>query len=165
MTCCYLASNERNFGQVDVKVLRRLMTWVLAITRVSPTDCTTCCCWHRPSSWTCSFLSTSWLRSLHYHWPCSFQLSVTLQQTFWNSATLAYNLQCFDTVGWQVRKSIRPLKLSNKVLVWLSDWSELQIVCIWCCWQGDRNGIDNGKTAFGQSIMFHTGRHERIWLI
>jgi len=28
------------------------------------------------------------------------------------------------------RKSIRPVKLSDKVLVWLSVWSEVQIVCI-----------------------------------
>jgi len=34
-----------------------------------------------------------------------------------------------------VRKSIRPVKLSDDVLVWLSVWSEEQIVCIrssWC---------------------------------
>jgi len=31
-----------------------------------------------------------------------------------------------------VRKSIRPVKkLSDEVLVWLSDWSEVQIVCVW----------------------------------
>jgi len=33
-----------------------------------------------------------------------------------------------------VRKSIRPVKLSDEVLVWLSVWSEVQIVCIWSSW-------------------------------
>jgi len=30
-----------------------------------------------------------------------------------------------------VRKSTRPVKLSDEVLVWFSVWSEVQIVCIW----------------------------------
>ena len=30
-----------------------------------------------------------------------------------------------------VRKSIRSVKLSDDVLVWLFVWSEVQIVCIW----------------------------------
>jgi len=33
-----------------------------------------------------------------------------------------------------IRKSIRPVKLSDEVLVWLSVWSEVQIVCIWSSW-------------------------------
>ena len=32
-----------------------------------------------------------------------------------------------------VRKSIRPVK-SDKALVWLSVWSEVQVVCIWPSW-------------------------------
>ena len=39
-------------------------------------------------------------------------------------------LQCFDAVGLDGRKGIRPVKLSGGVLAWLSDWSEVQI-CIW----------------------------------
>ena len=35
-------------------------------------------------------------------------------------------LQCFDAVGW--------VSGSHEVLVWLSVWSEVQIVCIWSSW-------------------------------
>jgi len=38
---------------------------------------------------------------------------------------------CFDTCWLGVRKSIRPVKMSDAVLVWLSVWSEVQIVCMW----------------------------------
>jgi len=31
-------------------------------------------------------------------------------------------------------KSIRPVKLSDEVLMWLSVWSEVHIVCIWSSW-------------------------------
>ena len=41
-------------------------------------------------------------------------------------------LQCFDSVGWASEMSMRPVKkLTDEVLVWLSVWSEVQIVCIW----------------------------------
>jgi len=30
-----------------------------------------------------------------------------------------------------IRKSIRPVKMSDEVLSWLSLWSEVQMVCIW----------------------------------
>jgi len=30
-----------------------------------------------------------------------------------------------------IRKSIWPIKMSDEVLVWLSVWSEVEIVCIW----------------------------------
>ena len=44
-------------------------------------------------------------------------------------------LQCFDTVGWASgRASGLQKKLSDEVLVWLSVWSEVQIVCIWSSW-------------------------------
>ena len=33
-----------------------------------------------------------------------------------------------------VRKNIRPVKMSDEVLVWLSVWSEVQFVCIWSSW-------------------------------
>ena len=33
-----------------------------------------------------------------------------------------------------VRKSIRPVKLTDEVLMWLSVWSEVHIVCIWSSW-------------------------------
>ena len=39
-------------------------------------------------------------------------------------------LRCFEMVGHQ--KSIRPVNnLIDEVLVWLSVWSEVQIVCMW----------------------------------
>jgi len=39
--------------------------------------------------------------------------------------------QCFDTVGWA---SGRLVKWSDEVLVWLSVWSEGQVVYIWSSW-------------------------------
>ena len=40
-------------------------------------------------------------------------------------------LQCFNTIGWAVRKSIQPVKkLSDEVLVWLSVWINVQMICI-----------------------------------
>ena len=33
-----------------------------------------------------------------------------------------------------VRKSIWPVKLSDEVLMWLSVWNKVQIVCIWSSW-------------------------------
>ena len=40
-------------------------------------------------------------------------------------------VQCFDTVGWASRRTASGLyKLSDKLLVWLSVWTEVQIVCI-----------------------------------
>ena len=32
------------------------------------------------------------------------------------------------------RKGIWPVKLSGEVLTWLSLWSKVQMICIWCCW-------------------------------
>ena len=43
-------------------------------------------------------------------------------------------LQCFDTVGWVSEEHLTCKKLSDKLLVWLSAWSMLQIVCIWSSW-------------------------------
>jgi len=44
----------------------------------------------------------------------------------------------FLSVLWHfwlgIRKSIRPVKLSDEVLVWLSVWSEVQMICIWSSW-------------------------------
>ena len=45
------------------------------------------------------------------------------------------SFQCFGTVGWASGRASSRYKLSDKVLVWLSVWSEMQIVCIrssWC---------------------------------
>jgi len=33
-----------------------------------------------------------------------------------------------------VRKSIRPVKTSDVVLVWLSVWSDVPVICIWSSW-------------------------------
>ena len=43
-------------------------------------------------------------------------------------------LQWSDTVGWVAGRASGLQKLSDEVLVWLSVWSEVQIVCIWSSW-------------------------------
>jgi len=64
---------------------------------------------------------------------CSSQSAVS---NLW----LAYNcllllcLQCFDTVCWASGRASGLQKLSDGVLMWLSVWSEVQIVCIWSSW-------------------------------
>jgi len=41
-------------------------------------------------------------------------------------------LQCFDAVGWVSGRASGVQKLSDELLlVWLSVWSEVQIVCTW----------------------------------
>ena len=47
------------------------------------------------------------------------------------SVLLFYSLQCFDTVGWASGRASGLQKLTDEVLVWLSVWNEVQIVCIW----------------------------------
>jgi len=37
----------------------------------------------------------------------------------------------FDTVGWASGRASGLQKLSDEVLVWLSIWSKVRIVCIW----------------------------------
>jgi len=32
------------------------------------------------------------------------------------------------------QESIRPVKISDEVLAWLSVWSEVQMICIWSSW-------------------------------
>jgi len=54
--------------------------------------------------------------------PFSFHACVTL------------HLQCFDTVGWALRRTSGMQKLSDKVLAWLSVWSKVQMICIWSSW-------------------------------
>ena len=44
---------------------------------------------------------------------------------------ISFCLQCTDAVWFGVRKSIRPVKMSDKVFVRLSVWIEVQIVCIY----------------------------------
>ena len=43
-------------------------------------------------------------------------------------------LQCFDTVGWASGRASGLYRLNDEVLVWLSVWSEVQIVYIWSSW-------------------------------
>ena len=31
-------------------------------------------------------------------------------------------------------KNLRPVKMTDKVLAWLSPWSNVQMACIWCSW-------------------------------
>ena len=42
--------------------------------------------------------------------------------------------QCFDTDGWASERASGLWKLSDEVFVWLSVWSEVQIVCMWSSW-------------------------------
>ena len=50
----------------------------------------------------------------------------------WPYCLRCCDLQCFDTFGLASRKSVRPVKnLSDEALMWLSVWSEGQIVNIW----------------------------------
>jgi len=39
--------------------------------------------------------------------------------------------QCFYTVGWEPGRASGLKKMNEEMLVWLSVWSEVQIVCIW----------------------------------
>jgi len=43
------------------------------------------------------------------------------------------SLQCFDTVGWASGRAsgLYKIILSDDVLVWLSAWSKVRIVCLW----------------------------------
>jgi len=43
-------------------------------------------------------------------------------------------LQCFDAAGWVAGRASSLLKLSGEVLVWLSVWHEVEIICIWTSW-------------------------------
>jgi len=46
----------------------------------------------------------------------------------------SFYLQCFNTVGWVSGRASGLLKLSDGVLVWLSVWSVMQMICIWSSW-------------------------------
>ena len=43
-------------------------------------------------------------------------------------------LQCFDAVGQAAGRTSGLWKLSGEVLVWLSVWSKVQMICIWSSW-------------------------------
>jgi len=45
-----------------------------------------------------------------------------------------WSLQCFDTVGWASGRASAVYKLSDEVLVWLSVWIKVHIICIWSSW-------------------------------
>jgi len=64
------------------------------------------------------FWSDDMIRDAILTWPC-----------LWSEC-----LQCFDTVGWVSGRASGLKKLGDEVLVWLSVWSEVQIVCIWSSW-------------------------------
>jgi len=76
----YLASNERNFGHIHIKVFGRFMSRLFTTTRIFPTDCATCGYWYSPDGCTCSFLPSPRLRSLSWCRPCCFNLSVVLHK-------------------------------------------------------------------------------------
>jgi len=67
------------------------------------------------------------------HVPSYSRQHVALKPSWLCSAfySLVLCLQCFDTVGWASGRASGLYKLSDEVLVWLSVWSEVQIVCIW----------------------------------
>jgi len=55
-------------------------------------------------------------------------------QVYWNQRYAAgWGRNAFSALTLLVGrwKSIRPAKLSDAVLVWLSVWSQVQIVCMW----------------------------------
>jgi len=54
----------------------------------------------------------------------------TASQNFYVHNFRSLCLQCFDTVGWASGRASGLYKLSDEVLVWLSVWGEVQIVCM-----------------------------------
>jgi len=46
-------------------------------------------------------------------------------------AFILFYFTSFDTVGWASGRASGLQKFSDKVMVWLSVWSEVQIVCMW----------------------------------
>jgi len=53
-----------------------------------------------------------------------------------------------------VRKGIRPVKTSDEVLVWLSVWSEVQIVCMWSSWCHCRPKTPSSLASFKSRLVF-----------
>ena len=66
--------------------------------------------------------------------PPTLCLPIVHNRSYWFRFRI-FNLR---SVLWHcrlgVRKNIRPVKMSDEVLAWLSVWSEVQIVCIWSSW-------------------------------
>ena len=55
--------------------------------------------------------------------------SISHYQLLFYSHISLHCLQCFDTVGWaSVKKACKTL--SGEVLLWLSVWSKVQMICI-----------------------------------
>jgi len=57
----------------------------------------------------------------------------------WSTDLLEANVSCnLPLVLWRcqlgARKNIRPIKIDWWLVMWLSVWSEVQIVCIWSSW-------------------------------
>jgi len=44
------------------------------------------------------------------------------------------SVQCFGTVGWASGWVSGMWKLIEEVLVWLSVWSKVQVICLWSSW-------------------------------
>ena len=61
-------------------------------------------------------------------------LPCMLYQLCFSLVSLNGCLQCLDTVGWASGRVPDLYKLSDGVLVWLSVWSEVQIVGMWSSW-------------------------------
>jgi len=60
--------------------------------------------------------------------PCDFRFIFNIIWLY------LFSLQCFDAVGWVTGRASGLYKLSDEVLLLLSVWSELQIVCVWSIW-------------------------------
>ena len=64
-----------------------------------------------------------------------------------------FSLQCFDTVGWASGRASGLLKLSDEVLVWLSVWCEVQIVCMWSSWCHCRPETPSSLASFKSRLV------------
>ena len=88
------------------------------------------------NKWAAGFLShltdTNFLICLCYH----INVCLCYQLICWSFIIYIclYLSSLSDTVGWVSERPSGLQKLSDEVLVWLSVWSEVQIVCILSSW-------------------------------
>jgi len=52
----------------------------------------------------------------------------------WPVCLCAFSALTADAVGWAAGRASGLKNLSDEVLAWLSVWSEVQMICIWCSW-------------------------------
>ena len=63
------------------------------------------------------------------------------------------SLQWFDTGGWYQEEHLACKKLSDGVLVWLSVWSMVHIVCIWSSWCHCRPKTPSSLASFKSRLV------------